>query len=236
MKPLKERIINLDNRDYHMHTSSFSDGIPTINELVQFAWTIWMKEIAITDHSQVAIDMFRKNYNISAGSTAYYSVKRWKNVYNDVNVIFWVEGDLLDKEWNVCFNIQGTEPDFIILSAHYDVYVDFMKQDPNLVTDATIKAIEKYHDKIKLIWHPCSMSDFGEYYDIEKLVDVANKYNIPLEFNAKNFVRWKTNMEKLDYLLKNTNQIYINSDAHSLYEFKTVRKKAIEFLYENNYL
>jgi len=43
-------------------------------------------------------------------------------------------------------------------------------------------------------------------------------------------------MEKLDYLLKNTNQIYINSDAHSLYEFKTVRKKAIEFLYENNYL
>ena len=39
MKELKERIINLDNRDYHMHTSSFSDGIPTINELVQFAWT-----------------------------------------------------------------------------------------------------------------------------------------------------------------------------------------------------
>jgi hypothetical protein len=47
-----------------------------------------MKEIAITDHSQVSIDKFRKENNISAGSTARYSLRNWKNVYNDVNVIF----------------------------------------------------------------------------------------------------------------------------------------------------
>jgi len=232
MKPLKERIINLDARDYHMHSSSFSDGIPTINEIVQFAGNIWLKEIAITDHSQIAIDMFRNKYQMSAWITAFYSLKRWQNVYNDVNVIFWVEGDLLNEAWDVCFDIQGNKPDFIILSAHSDIY----KWNPETITEATIKAIEKFHNEIKLIWHPCNNNDFWEYYDIEKLVEVANKYDIPLEFNAKNFVRGKTNLKKLDYLLKNTNKIYINSDAHTLYELKTVRKKAIDFLYENGYL
>jgi len=232
MKDLKERIVNLDDRDYHMHSSSFSDGIPTINEIVQFAWSIWLTEIAITDHSQAAIEMFREKYNMSAWSTAFFSLKRWENVYNDVNVIFGVEWDLLDEEWNVCFNIQWHEPDFIILSAHKSIY----KSDKETVTKWTINAIKKYHNKIKLIWHPCNNNDFWQYYDIEKLVEVANEYNIPLEFNAKNFVRWKTDLEKLDYLLKNTNQIYLNSDAHTLYELKTVRKKAIQFLYDEWYL
>jgi len=232
MKPLKDRIVNLDNRDYHMHTSSFSDWIPTINELVQFAWQIWMKEIAITDHSQVSIDRFRKKNNISAWSTARYSLRNWKNVYNDVNVIFWVEWDLLNEDWDVCFDIQWKESDFIILSAHSSIY----ESDPETVTKWTINAIKKYHDKIKFIWHPCSFADFWEYYDIEKLVEVANEYNIWLEFNAKVLERWKSNLKKLDYLLKNTNKIYINSDAHTLYDFKNVRKKAIGFLYDNNYL
>jgi histidinol phosphatase-like PHP family hydrolase len=232
MEPLKERILNLDKRDYHMHTSSLSDWIPTINELVQFAWNIWLKEIAITDHSQFCIDYFRKKENIYLWNTAFYSIKRFNNVFNNVKVIFWVEWDLLNKNWDVCFDIQWIEPEFIILSAHKDIYCS----DPSTITDATIKAIKKYHKKIKFIWHPCSNSDFWKYFDIKKLVETANKYKVPLEFNAKNLVRWKTNLEKLDYLLKNTNKIYLNSDAHSLYELKTVRQKAIEFLYENKYL
>ena len=139
MKPLKDRIVNLDNRDYHMHTSSFSDWIPTINELVQFAWQIWMKEIAITDHSQVTIDMFRRHNNISAWSTARFSLRNWKNVYNNVNVIFWVEWDLLNEDWDVCFDIQWREWDFIILSAHSSIY----NSDPKTVTKWTINAIKK---------------------------------------------------------------------------------------------
>jgi len=232
MKPLKERIINLDSRDYHMHSSSFSDWVPTINEIVQFAGTIWLTEIAITDHSQIAVEILKEKSKIPWWSTAYYAIKRRQNVYNDVNVIFWVEWDLLNENWDVCFEIQWKEPDFIILSAHHLVY----SWNPEKVTDATIKAIEKYHEKIKFIGHPCNNADYWQYYHIEKLVEIANKYNIALEFNAKNFVRGRTNLEKLDYLLKNTNKIYLNSDAHTLYELKTVRKQAINFLYEKWYL
>jgi histidinol phosphatase-like PHP family hydrolase len=232
MKTLNERIVNLDNRDYHMHSSSFSDWIPTINEIAQFAGTIWLKEIAITDHSQIAIDILKEKNNIPCWSPADFSVKRWKNGYIDVNVFFWVDWDLLDEDGNVCFDIQWIEPEFVILSAHRDVF----KWNVENITKATIKAIKKYHKRIKFIAHPCNNSDFWEYYNIEKLVEVANKYWIALEFNAKNFVRWKTNLEKLDYLLKNTDRIYLNSDAHTLYELKTVREKAINFLKEKKYL
>ena len=232
MKTLKDRIVNLENCDYHMHSSNFSDGIPTVNEIVQFAWTIWMKEIAITDHSQISIDKFRKKNNIYAWNTARYSLRNWANVYNDVSVIFWVEGDLLNEKWDVCFDIQWKESDFIILSAHSWIY----EWDPETVTKWTINAIKKYHNKIKFIWHPCSFADFWEYYDIKELVEVANEYSVWLEFNAKVLERGKSNLEKLDYMLNNTNKIYINSDAHTLYDFKNVRKKAIDFLYDKWYL
>ena len=232
MKPLKERIINLDNRDYHMHTSTFSDGIPTFNEIADFAGKIGLTEIAITDHSQAAVDIQREEDNRIIGTSARYSMKHWKNVYNDVNIIIWVEWDLLNDAWDVCFHIQGKEPDFIILSAHKDVY----KSPKNTVTDATVRAIDRYHEKIKFIWHPCNNSDFWKYYDIERLVEVANKYDIGLEMNASKLEAWKTDLDKLDYLLKHTNKIYLNSDAHTLFKLKTSRNFAIEWLKENNYL
>jgi hypothetical protein len=61
----------------------------------------------------------------------------------------------------------------------------------------------------------------------------VNKYKIPLEFNAKNLHRGKTNIEKLHYLLQNTDRLYLNSDAHSLWELKEVRPFAKSFLKEH---
>jgi len=214
-----------------MHSVTFSDGLSTIDDIVRFAWDIWLKEIAITDHSDAALKSFEENCWFYP-SAARYSLVRWSNVWNDVNVIFWVEWDLLDEEWNICSTVQWIESDFMILSAHKDVY----NGDPSTITDATIRAIKKHHNKIKFIGHPCNNADFWEYYDIEKLVDTANEYNIPLECNAKNIVRWKTNLEKLDYLLRNANQIYLNSDAHTLHELKNARPFAIKYLKEKGYI
>jgi hypothetical protein len=36
-KNIAHKIINFDARDYHMHTSSFSDGINTHDEIAVFA-------------------------------------------------------------------------------------------------------------------------------------------------------------------------------------------------------
>ena len=37
---IKDKIINLDNRDYHMHSMNFSDGFNTVDEMVKFAGEI----------------------------------------------------------------------------------------------------------------------------------------------------------------------------------------------------
>lgn len=223
--------MNLDGRDYHMHTATFSDGLNTIEEIVQFADKIWLTEIAITDHSQICLDGFMKNHKFYRW-WARRTIKYRRNMFNNVNVIWGVEWDLINESWEACFDIQWLEPEFCILSAHRDVY----QWHPDTVTDATIKAMERYWDKIKFIWHPCNNADFGNYYDIEKLVTHANKYNIPLEFNAKNLLCGKTNIEKLHYLLQHADRIYLNSDAHTLYHLSESRTFALQFLRENGYI
>lgn len=96
-----------------------------------------------------------------------------------------MEGDLLDKDGNTCFTIQGKESDFCILSAHSDVY----KDAPDTVTDATIKAIEKNAERIKFIGHPTCNNQYGKHYDLERLIEAANYHNIPLEINGKSIGR-----------------------------------------------
>lgn len=229
---IEHKIINLDNKDYHMHTSSFSDGISTWDELVRYAWEIWLDEIAITDHSQICLEKCRSSFSMYMWSTARWSLNTRKNVFNDVHVIIWVEWDLLDSDGNCCFEIQGKEWEFIVLSAHRDVY----SWSRESITDGTIKAIKKFHDKIDCIWHPCNNADFWHYYDIEKLVSVANEYSVPLEMNAKNLMKGKTNIDKLHILLQKADRIYLNSDAHNLYELKESRNFARKFLFDNGYI
>jgi histidinol phosphatase-like PHP family hydrolase len=232
MQNIAHKIINLGNTDYHMHTSSFSDWISTWDELVKFAWEVWLTEIAITDHSQVCLEKFRSNHSMYVWATARRSLRTWQNVYNDVKVIIWVEADILDELWNCCFDIQWKEWDFIVLSAHSDVY----SWSPETVTQGTIKAIEQFHDKINCIWHPCNNADFGRRYDMDKLIEVANYHMIPLECNAKNLMKWKTNLDKLHMLLQKADKIYLNSDAHNAYELKEARKFAKQLLIDRWYL
>lgn len=68
---IKHKIINLDNRDYHMHSMNYSDWLNTIEEIVKYAWEIWLTEIAITDHSDSAMDALTKKFSVSKNSFRY---------------------------------------------------------------------------------------------------------------------------------------------------------------------
>jgi DNA polymerase (family X) len=232
MQKITHKFINLDERDFHMHTSNFSDGLNTIEEIVQFAGKMGLKEICITDHSQAALDSFIERKIGFYTSTARWSLKHWQNVHNDVVVHFGVEGDILNPEGDTCFHIQGIEPEFIILSAHSDIY----EGEPTTVTDATIRAMEKNQTKIAFVGHPDNNWDFGKYYNIEKLVDAANGFGIALEFNAKNLLLGKSNLKLTHYVLQNANKIYLNSDAHTLAHLRDARPFAIQFLKDNGYI
>ena len=112
-------INNKISGDYHLHSSTISDGMNSIDEIVIQAGKLNYQEIAITDHNQEYLD----SYKFSANT--HYSIVssgRWKNIHNDVHVIFGVEADLLNENGDICNHIQNIFPEFIILSAHEKMY------------------------------------------------------------------------------------------------------------------
>lgn len=225
------RIVNPDNSDYHMHSLNYSDGLNTIDELVQWAGVFGLREIAITDHSQAALDksgLAKKGYR-----GIVQTEHRWKNVHdNGVNVIFGVEGDILNEDGDICDQIQGKKGDFLVLSLHDKVYSgDFRK-----VTDAYCRAIERFGKEIAVLGHPCINAPHQEYLDIEAVTRMANQYGVPLEFNCANLINGKTNLQQLKLMLDSAEQIYVNSDAHTLHELKTGRALGFDYLRKNGYL
>jgi len=220
-------IVNPGKEDFHMHSINYSDGMNTIDEIVKYAGDIGLTKIAITDHCQVHIDVRKfglKNY--------YNMLGRWKNVHNNVEVKFGIEADLLNEKGDICMDIQGFTSEIIILSSHP---APIYSGDPNKITEGYINAIERFHDRITFIGHPCAKY-YEDYIDIMELVQACNKYKIPMEFNCANFVNERTNIANLKTMLENANQIYVNSDAHTLYELKTARALGFQYLREMDIL
>jgi len=96
-------IINSETEDYHIHSLNFSDGMNTVDEIVKYAGEIGLTKIAITDHCQMHLDnrkFHKKNH--------YNMIERWKNVHNNVEVIFGIEDDILNEDGDVSMDIQRT--------------------------------------------------------------------------------------------------------------------------------
>lgn len=206
------KVINQES-DLHTHSLQFSDGLNTIDELAQMAGRLDLKKLAITDHSD-ARTYPRVAYRVL--------LIRYANVLNDVEVIFGVEGDLLNDDGDICTTIQKMESEFLLLSAHPDTF----KGNPERITDAYLKALEKHHKEIQFISHPCA---YFAHTDIERLTKAANDYGIPVEVNTSNLASGRTDMAKLDVMVTLADQIVVNSDAHSLADM-TTRAKGFDYL------
>lgn len=217
------KILNTLYEDYHMHSLNYSDGMNTIDEVVRYAGEIGMKKLVFTDHSQACLDkdgIWFKNRRST--------ILKWENVFNDIDVTFGVEGDLINDQWECCFHIQDIQPEFCILSCHTDVY----EWNKNNLTQAYINAIHKYHDVVSCLWH-LNMKWVVEYIDIELIIKLANEYNIPIELNTNYFIWGK--LDKVQLLLELSDQIYVNWDIHRLADFKN-RKLTFDYLKEKWYI
>ncbi|RLC20460.1 MAG: hypothetical protein DRH93_13625 [Deltaproteobacteria bacterium] len=227
MKIINDKILG----DYHLHSSTISDGTNSIDEIVIQAGKLNYQEIAITDHNQEYLD----SYNFSAKT--HYSIissGRWKNIHNDVHVIFGVEADLLNENGDICSHIQNIFPEFIILSAHQKMYAGNVM----LIKNGYLNAINRYGSKIKLLGHLCSkqFSDHLNTEDIIEIVLAANKAGIPLELNCANLVNQKTCEKNLKPMLSCCDSLYVNSDSHTLFELINVRNEGFNYLKSNDYI
>jgi DNA polymerase (family 10) len=219
------RVVNPGQEDGHIHSLNYSDGLNTIDEIVQYAGRIGLKKIAITDHSQATLD----HYGV-AKKTFRPLVDRWRNVFNKVEVTFGVEADLLNRDGDVCFDIDGFDSDFVILSAHPDIFQDKRKR----ITQAYVNAIKRYNDRIDCIGHP-DFKYFARDVDIGRVIGAANEYGIPLEFDTGNFVRGYSDLRVLEKILARSRMVMVNSDAHNLYELKYNRKAGFKYLKEHKF-
>jgi histidinol phosphatase-like PHP family hydrolase len=217
------KILNSLYEDYHVHSSNYSDAMNTIDEIVNYAGNIGMKKLVFTDHSQFNLNKCNIWFRNWRSHT-----KRWENVFNDIDVSFGVEWDLINESGDCCFDIQGIQPDFCILSCHPDEYEGDVKN----ITKAYINAIKRYHNIISFLWH-LNMKGIVEYIDLELIIKLANEYKIPIEFNSSYFARDK--LDKVDQLLWLSDQIYVNWDIHCLSDFSK-RKIAFDYLEEKWYI
>jgi len=219
-------IINPDNiGDFHIHSSTFSDGFNSIDEIVIAAGELGYQKIAFTDHSQALLDaygMLRKTHYdlIDSG--------RWANIHNDVKVIFGVEADLLNENGDICANIQGITPEFILLSAHRKVYSGDLKQ----IKLAYMNTIDRFGNSINVLGHLCNkqFAQFLSGNDIIQIVEAANASEIALELNCANLSYGKTDLDNLKIMLDSAHHIYVNSDSHTMNEFMELRKIGFQFL------
>jgi len=215
-----KKILNTIHEDYHMHSINYSDGMNTIDEIVQYAGKIWLKKIVITDHSQYS----QEKEGFAIRNWRAHTARR-QNIYNDIDVSFGVEWDLIDEDGNCGFDIQWKESDFCLLSCHGKVY----QWDYKNITQAYTNTITQYHDKIKFIWHIC-FKHTSEYLDIDAIAKILNQYNIPIELNCYYLHADKTDISKLNQLLSLLETwVYVNSDMHNLNDF-SFRQAGFDYL------
>ncbi len=214
-----------DHGDYHLHSATLSDGMNTLDEIVIQAGSLNYLEIAVTDHNQAYMDghgfKIHTHYSIIHAG-------RWQNIHNPVRVIFGVEADLLNEDGDICRHIQGYEPEFVILSAHAKIYAGRLEA----VKTAYLKAIQRYGPAIRMLGHLCSrqFADALSLDDITEIVEAANRAGIALELDCANLVNAKTSLPHLNSLLSCCRSLYVNSDAHTLHEFRTLRKEGFQYL------
>jgi len=208
-------VVNTQKQDYHMHSSEYSDGYHTVEELIRSAGDLGLDKIAITDHSDAALRggiWCPNNYVF----TPRREIGEWTNTINNVEVTFGIEGDVLNDEGDMCKTNQRIGAEFVTLSLHPYGYIG----DITRVTRAYINAIKR-NPEIQFICHPVSY--LTEFLDIAEVVKAANDHGKSLEFNCMCFREGKFDLEKLRYMLEHADQIIINSDAHKTDELQSTR-------------
>lgn len=217
-------LVNTD-KDYHIHTMNFSDGVNTVEEVVQYAGRKGLKGIAITDHSDDNMRAWKRPLASGRGA-----LKRWRNVHNEVEVLFGVEADILNEAGDICPTISGIEGDILVLSAHKETYED----DPQSITQGYLNALRRFHGKIAILGHVDAVY-FGEYVDVKAVVSEANKHGVIVEFNAKNHFDGRSVPQLTRTMLETADKVMVNSDAHCLADLD-YRERALRYLEENGYL
>jgi len=191
---------------FHIHTK-YSDGINTLQELVEEAKRAGFKYLGISDHSQTAV---------YAGGLKTETVIRQHHEINEFNaknpnfyVFHGIESDILaDGSLDYPEEILALF-DFVIASVHSGFSITGER-----ATRRLIKALENPY--VTMLGHPTGrilLGRQGYEPDIEKIIRAAKENNVIIELNASPF-RLDIDWRYLKFAKEQGVKISINPDAH----------------------
>ncbi len=190
--------------ELHMHTT-WSDGVNSLEEMVETAYKLGYQYIVIGDHSQSA--------RVANGLTPERYKQQWKEIER-LNKIYNPKGFYILKGAEVDILPNGSldlpdeileQFDFVVASVH-----SRFEQDN---TERIIKAMENPY--VNMIGHPTGKQyGYREGYpvDINKLIEVAKETGTALELNTQ---RMDLSPENVRKCMEAGVYIGIVTDAHS---------------------
>ena len=201
--------------DLHMHTD-WSDGLNTIQEMVNQAKSLGYSHISITDHSKSSVvanglDPNRLRKQIK-------EVRIVNNRTDGITVLAGSEVDIL-KNGDLDYDDELlAELDIVIASIHSN-----FELSESQMTQRIIRAIE--NPFTMMIGHPTGRllgSRPGYAFDLPAILDVAADCEVALEINAS-INRLDLEPDSVILAKQKGVQLSVNTDAHSLPDLQQMK-------------
>jgi DNA polymerase (family 10) len=199
----------------HNHTSD-SDGLATVEEMVEAARTRGWSFFGVADHSPVAA--------YANGVSAERLRDQWRRIdelnaaFPDFRVVKGLEADILTDG---CLDIpDGCEDglDYVVASVH-----SAFRLSEEVQTERIVRAVS--HPACRVLGHPTGrllLARPGYAVDLERVLSACAEHDVAVEINASPYrldLDWRWARRALEIGLK----LVINPDAHSTEGLDDVR-------------
>ncbi len=194
--------------DLHLHTS-WSDGVNSLEQVIEYARKKGYRYIAVTDHSPSL--KIAGGLSLEQLKEQRKAIEKMNEKYGDIRILTGLEVDILPRGGLDCPEEILEQLDVVIASVHTK-----FQQDRRTMTERILSAVKNKH--VDIIGHLTGrLIGQREPYavDVEKVLAAARDYGKFMEINASPD-RLDLNEEHArlarDYGLK----MVINTDAHDL--------------------
>jgi len=199
---------------FHIH-SHYSDGVNSMEELVQEAMDRGLQYIGISDHSQSAF--YANGQNPEDVKKQHKEIDKLREKYPDIKILKGIESDILN-DGSLDYEEEVLETfDYIIASLHSN-----LKMERELMTKRLVGAIENPYTKI--LGHMTGrllLSREGCDFDEERVFKALKDNNVAVEINS-NPHRLDLDWRKCKMAKNMGISITIDPDAHKLSGFQDV--------------
>lgn len=200
---------------FHVHTN-YSDGVNTLNEMVNGARELGYKYIGITDHSKSA--RYANGLKEEDILKQFDEIDRLNEKYTDIKILKGIESDIL-KDGSLDYEEDLLKKfDFVIASVHSN-----FKMSKEEMTERIIKAVKnKYTTILGHLTGRLLLSRDGYDLDVYKVIDACAEYDKIIEINS-NPHRLDIDWRYIKYAKEKGVELAICPDAHRVEGLQDVK-------------